>query len=101
MPIVNGTWVNWTTPTRANFTTIASTISNNLPWFWTAFLALTYFALFIIFDAEQGRKKFIVITVIPMVMSWIMVSFGLITPVIVDATTGIAILVTAFTLATG
>jgi hypothetical protein len=82
MPI-NGTggWSNWTTPSAASMSangigSIPLNLAQNLPWFFPFLVALCYVAMFIIFRERPGRFKYIANTFVPLVVSWIMESFG-------------------------
>lgn len=110
MPITSGVWTNWTTPV-AN-TSNASQASNtlaiwlgstqaNFSWFWSFILIMFYVALVILLSQEQGRKKFIAITFIGMIASFLMVSVSLISSGVVDASIGIWIITTILVLAFG
>lgn len=105
MPIVNGTRVPWNvsiTNASQGFTALTKMVSWNLPWFWSFIMIMFYISLYIIFRPIPGRKKFIFMTLIPMVIAWIgFISYGLLPSTIGDLTTAVFLLTTFFVFLTG
>lgn len=88
MPIAaNGTWVNWTwNTTNMTLDKVVSTTTGNIPWLGIFFLALMYIILVIIFSQEPGRKKYVAITFVGMVISIVFGAFALIPAATIGAT---------------
>jgi hypothetical protein len=83
MPIQNGIWYNWSFNTsNATLNTVVSTVTSNIPWVGIFFLALIYIILIILFSGEPGRKKYVAITFIGMVVSIVFGLFGIVAPAI-------------------
>jgi len=105
--LVNGIWLPWnTTITTSNsvgstaLTSMLNDIFTCLPWETTFIIVLFYIALYILFSQVPGRRKFIVNTLVPMIIAWIFVYFGWIVSGVADATTGIFIVTTFFVILT-
>lgn len=104
--IYNGTWHNYTTAIPANssinpLSSMINDINCNLPWYMAFILLLFYVGLYILFNEVPDRKKFMVIALIPMIISWIMITFSWADPVLGDVTTAIFIVVSVLVYITG
>ncbi len=97
MPFVNGSYVPWATPAvngSQGFTSIVSTITQNIPWFFIFILVIVYIVLLVISLGRPGRKKYIVITFLGMMTSLIFELFALVNVWVTGATVGLFLLTT-------
>lgn len=76
MPISGGIWTNWSINSTGGLTGIIQTVSTNIPFFFPLFLIMMYVALYLILILEPGRKKFVPITIVPMIMSYALANYG-------------------------
>ena len=101
--LINGVWTPYNTSisTSDPLGSMIKGINCGLPWFMMFVLILIYVALYILFHEVPGRKKFITMTLVPMVISWIMIGFSWAPSVMGDATTAIFIITTGLVFLTG
>jgi hypothetical protein len=98
---VNGTFVNWTTPTsNVSAGSLVTTVSTNIPWFFTFALIIFYIVLFIYLQDEPGRKKYLYITFVGMIASVIMGLYNLVPTATILGSVGLFIITMLFVLAT-
>lgn len=90
MPIVNGTWVNYSMPClNANFTNvtnhslsgiacIVSTDTTNIPILWIVILILWYVSMFFFMANDPQKSKVVAIALSGMIFATILGGYGLI-----------------------
>lgn len=101
MPIINGTYQNWTTPVinssmgvAQTLGTIVQTVNTNLPWLFPFFFFVSYIVFIIIFADIPGRKKYVTITFVEMVIGFVLELGGFLS-MPVAAVSGTLFLITA------
>lgn len=83
------------------FSCITTTITANIPWAFTFILAIVYFIIIVAFAGIPGRKKYVYISLVMMIISWAMELYGVVPVATAAAASAIFFIVLFFVIATG
>jgi len=104
MPInaTTGLHYNYSVPLgTSNVTQVFQTVGNNLPWYWFFMILTLYIALYILMLKYHNRKKFVAITFIPMIFSWLLIGAGMVSSLLGDITTSVFVITVLAVVLTG
>jgi len=80
MPIINGTWTNWTIiGSNATIPNPLHVVMTNLPWFGYAIFAITYVILILLFSGMGGKEKYLGIGFLGLILTFVYRSINLVT----------------------
>ena len=72
MPIINGTWTNWTViGTNSSIPNPLHLVMLNLPWFGYAIFAITYVVLVLLFSWSGAKEKYLGITFLGLMLAFV------------------------------
>ena len=92
MPLTNGVYQPWSVSctlanqtTQPGFSCILNTITTNIPWAFGLVLASVYVLFLMKYAGRPGKKKYVYISLVMMIVGFVFESFGLVSVYIAAA----------------